>query len=216
MSCRAVLYDMDGTVLDTLEDLADATNVSLAHFGMPTVDLDKVRKSVGNGAKMLVRRVVPEGTSEEMIDEVLAFYKPWYGAHCRVKTRPYPGILPLMERLQARGIRQAIVSNKPDPAVKSLAEDFFPGLLETTVGESERVRTKPEPDTILAAAALMDTPLADCVYVGDSEVDVEAARRAGLRCIAVCWGFRSEEQLIAAGAVEIAHDAQELEALLLR
>lgn len=216
MSYKAVLYDMDGTVLDTLQDLADAVNVSLTRFGLPPVTVDKVRRSVGNGARKLIFRVVPEGTDEALTERVLAFYKPWYDAHCRIRTRPYAGVPELMERLRARGVKQAIISNKPDPAVKELAEHFFPGLLETAVGESPTVRTKPDPDAILAAAAAMDVPPEDCVYVGDSEVDILAAANAGLDCISVTWGFRSEERLRAAGAELVARDAPELEALIVQ
>ena len=210
MGCRAVLFDMDGTVLDTLEDLWAAVNVSLGRFGLPEASRDAVRAGLGNGAAHLIACVAPE----ERREEVLAFYKPYYDAHCNIKTRPYPGILPLMARLRARGVKQAIISNKPDPAVQELASFFFPGLLETAVGESERVRVKPNPDAILAAAAEMGVALADCVYVGDSEVDVLAAKNAGLRCVSVCWGFRGEEELKAAGAKHLAHDAGELERIL--
>lgn len=214
MAYRAVLYDMDGTVLDTLEDMADSVNESLSRFGLPPVTLDKVRRSVGNGARKLIFRVVPEGTDPALTERVLAFYKPWYDAHCRVKTRPYAGVPELMARLRDRGIAQAIISNKPDPAVQELARAFFPGLLETAVGESAAVRTKPNPDAILAAVKQMGVPLEQCVYVGDSEVDVEAARNAGLDCISVSWGFRSVEQLLAAGAARIVSDPAGLEAAI--
>ena len=214
MAYRAVLYDMDGTVLDTLEDMADSVNERLSRFGLPPVTLDKVRRSVGNGARQLIFRVVPEGTDPALTERVLAFYKPWYDAHCRVKTRPYAGVPELMARLRDRGIAQAIISNKPDPAVQELARAFFPGLLETAVGESAAVRTKPNPDAILAAVKQMGVPLEQCVYVGDSEVDVEAARNAGLDCISVSWGFRSVEQLLAAGAARIVSDPAGLEAAI--
>ena len=214
MAYRAVLYDMDGTVLDTLEDMADSVNESLSRFALPPVTLDKVRRSVGNGARKLIFRVVPEGTDPALTERVLAFYKPWYDAHCRVKTRPYAGVPELMARLRDRGIAQAIISNKPDPAVQELARAFFPGLLETAVGESAAVRTKPNPDAILAAVKQMGVPLEQCVYVGDSEVDVEAARNAGLDCISVSWGFRSVEQLLAAGAARIVSDPAGLEAAI--
>ena len=214
MAYRAVLYDMDGTVLDTLEDMADSVNESLSRFGLPPVTLDKVRRSVGNGARKLIFRVVPEGTDPALTEQVLAFYKPWYDAHCNEKTRPYAGVPELMARLRDRGIAQAIISNKPDPAVQELARAFFPGLLETAVGESAAVRTKPNPDAILAAVKQMGVPLEQCVYVGDSEVDVEAARNAGLDCISVSWGFRSVEQLLAAGAARIVSDPAGLEAAI--
>lgn len=210
MRYRAVLFDMDGTVLDTLEDLWTAINVSLQKFGLPTATREQVRAALGNGARHLVSVCAPP----EWQDTVLQFYKPWYDAHCRIHTRPYEGILPLMARLREQDVRLAIISNKPDPAVQELAEAFFPGLLEVAVGESPAVRRKPSPDTVLAAVARMGLSPDDCVYVGDSEVDVQTAANAGLSCIAVSWGFRSREQLLAAGAAQIADSPAELEALL--
>ena len=210
MAVKAVLWDMDGTVLDTLEDLWAAVNVSLRRFGLPEASREAVRAGLGNGARHLISCVAPEALREP----VLAFYKPWYDAHCNEKTRPYPGILPLMERLRAAGVRQALISNKPDPAVQELARSYFPGLLELAVGESETVRRKPNPDAVLAAVARMGLAPSDCVYVGDTEVDLATARNAGMACIAVSWGFRSREQLLAAGAVRIADTAGELAAAL--
>ena len=210
MAYRAVLWDMDGTVLDTLEDLWAAVNVSLRRFGLPEASLEQVRAGLGNGAAHLIACCAPE----ERQEEVLAFYKPWCDAHCNLNTRPYPGIPELMARLRKQGVRQAIISNKPDPAVQELARIYFPGLLETAVGESETVRRKPNPDAVLAAVEHMGLPVADCVYIGDTEVDLATARNAGMDCIAVSWGFRSREQLLSAGAARIAGRAEELEALL--
>ena len=210
MAVRAVLWDMDGTVLDTLEDLWAAVNVSLRRFDLPEADREAVRAGLGNGAAHLISCVAP---AEER-ERVLAFYKPWYDAHCNCRTRPYPGILPLMERLRERGVRQALISNKPDPAVQALARAYFPGLLEISVGESERVRRKPNPDAVLAAVTRMGLQLSECVYIGDTEVDLATAKNAGMACIAVSWGFRSREQLIEAGATRIADTAEELESLL--
>ena len=210
MAVQGVLWDMDGTVLDTLEDLWAAVNVSLRRFSLPEVSLDRVRAGLGNGAAHLISVCAPA----ERREEVLAFYKPWYDAHCNVKTGPYPGILPLMARLRERGVKQAIISNKPDPAVQELARSYFPGLLETAVGESASVRRKPNPDAVLAAVRQMGLDAADCVYVGDTEVDLATARNAGMACVAVTWGFRSREQLIEAGAARMADSAEELAAML--
>lgn len=215
MAYQAVLYDMDGTVLDTLSDLAAAVNAAMRQFSLPEVPRGKVCASLGNGASYLIHACVPEGTDEALTERVLTWYKPYYDAHCRIETRPYPGIPELMARMKARGIRQAIISNKGDAAVQELAAEFFPGLLETAVGESATVRRKPDPDAVLAAAARMGMERRDCVYVGDTEVDLRTARNAGMDCIAVSWGFRSEAQLIAAGAARIAHSARELETLIL-
>ncbi len=214
MKYKAVLFDMDGTVLDTLDDLADSVNESLRHFSLPTIPRNQVMRNLGNGAAYLIRSSLPEESGDDLFEQVLAFYRPWYDAHCRIKTSPYPGILPLMDALRNEGTRQAIISNKPDSAVQELAKEFFPGLMDVVVGESPAVRRKPAPDTVLAAARQMGFEVSDCVYVGDTEVDIETARNAGMDCIAVTWGFRSEEDLIAAGAEVLVHDAQELLLLL--
>lgn len=210
MKYKAVLYDMDGTVLDTLADLTDAVNVSLRRFGLPEQPAMHVRDVLGNGARRLIMGCLPEGTDERTADAVLEFYKPYYDAHCREKTAPYPGITELMQRLRDAGVKQAVVSNKPDGAVKELAELFFGGLIESAVGESETVRLKPCPDAVLAAAKLMGVSKDECVYVGDSEVDIETARRAGMDCISVAWGFRDEDMLRAEGASCIVRSAEEL------
>ena len=217
MSVRAVLYDMDGTVLDTLEDLKNAANAAMAAFGRPALTLEQVRRYVGNGSRRLIELALGEGADEAEIDRVLAWYKPWYDAHCRILTRPYPGVPDMMERLKAAGLRQAIVSNKPDSAVHALAADFFPGLAELAVGEreSEGIRRKPWPDMLEAVRTQMGLRREDCLYVGDSEVDILTASNAGLRCVSVTWGFRSREQLIAAGAETLIDTPEELAALVL-
>ena len=210
MTCQAVLFDMDGTVLDTLGDLTDSVNRSLAEFSMPPVSASVVRQNLGNGAAFLIRHCVPPGTSDDLYERVLAFYKPWYDAHCRIKTRPYEGIPELMHSLSSHGLRLAIISNKPDPAVQDLAAFFFPGLTEIVVGESPGIRRKPSPDTVLAAVSHMGLTVDDCVYVGDSEVDIETARNAGMCCISVTWGFRDEEALLSSGASRLARTPAEL------
>lgn len=217
MRYRAVLYDMDGTVLDTLDDLKNAVNAALTAFDRPTLTLEQVRAYVGNGSRRLIELALGEGADDAEIDRILAWYKPWYDAHCRILTRPYPGILPLMERLKAAGVRQAIVSNKPDSAVRALAAEFFPGLAECAVGEREQegVRRKPWPDMLEAVRTQLALPREDCLYVGDSEVDLLTAANAGLRCVSVTWGFRSREQLLAAGAQTLIDTPEELEALVL-
>lgn len=200
MNWKAVLFDMDGTVLDTLDDLTDAVNHSLAEFSLPPVDASVVRRNLGCGAAFLIAHCVPPGTSDALSTRVLDFYLPWYDAHCRIRTRPYDGIPELMNTLKAQGLRLAIISNKPDSAVQELAASFFPGMLDVVVGESPGIRRKPSPDTILEAAARMGLSVRDCVYVGDTEVDIQTARNAGMSCITVCWGFRDEELLLSSGA----------------
>ena len=216
MKYDAILYDMDGTVLDTLGDLTDSVNYALAHFSFPPVDSREVAGFLGNGAKRLLTLSCPEGTDEAVIEKILAFYLPWYNAHCRIKTAPYEGIIEMMQRFKEMGVKQAVISNKPDSAVKPLAEEFFPGLLELAVGESKEIRRKPAPDSVLAAAKQMNIPIGKCVYIGDSEVDIETARNAGMDCVAVTWGFRSKEQLTASGAEIMADSADELFEVLTR
>jgi phosphoglycolate phosphatase len=202
-------------VLDTVDDLADSVNASLREFSLPVVSRAHVVQTLGNGAAYLIRHCLPEGCDEDLFEQVLAFYKPRYKAHCREKTRPYDGILPLMKALRAEGVRQAIISNKPDAAVQELAQVFFPRLMDVVVGESPVIRRKPSPDMFFEAVSRMGLDVPDCVYIGDTEVDIETARNAGMDCIAVTWGFRSEEQLLAAGAKEIVHSPEELKTKLL-
>ena len=215
MRYKAVLFDMDGTVLDTLGDLANAINHILTEYRMPERSLSEVAHFLGNGAAHLVRSAVPEGTDEALWREMLAVYQPWYDSHCDILTAPYPGILALMEALKAAGVKQAVISNKQDSAVRMLAAQHFPGLLETAVGESATVRRKPNPDAVLAALEAMGVEKRDAVYVGDTEVDIETAKNAGLDCAVVGWGFRTEEQLHAAGAGRIFRTADELRRWLL-
>ena len=177
---------------------------------------EHVRQCLGNGAAFLVSHSIPAGSSPELEADVLAFYKPWYDAHCLIKTAPYEGILPMMQSLKEQGLRLAIISNKPDRAVQELSDAFFPGLLELSVGESPSVRRKPAPDTVLTAASQIGLSVDQCVYVGDSEVDLQTARNAGMDCISVTWGFRDEAQLIEAGASVLVRTPEELESLLLR
>lgn len=205
MGIRAVIYDMDGTVLDTLDDLKNAANAAMEAFGRPHLTREQVRRYVGNGSRRLLELALGSGTPEDTVERVLDWYKPYYDAHCRILTAPYAGIAPMMARLKQAGIQQAIVSNKPDSAVRRLAAEFFPGLAELALGERERdgIRRKPWPDMLDAARCELQLSRGDCVYVGDSEVDILTARNAGLPCLSVTWGFRSREELLEAGAVRL-------------
>ena len=186
-----VLWDLDGTLLDTLRDLADATNYALEKHGLPKHSLDEVRRFVGNGT----RRLIEQAAGGVKVDQVLCTFHAYYDAHCRVHTGPYEGI---MEALAAVGERypMAIVSNKPDSAVKALCGDLFPGIYAR--GESTDCPRKPAPDMVKQAMA--ELGVGGCVYVGDSEVDVLTAQNTGVPCLSVLWGFREEETLRGAGA----------------
>ena len=215
MRYQAVLFDMDGTVLDTLGDLANACNHTLRAFGLPERTRTEIAHFLGNGAAWLISHAVPEGTDPERVQEILRAYQPWYDAHCDIETAPYPGIVELMRALKAAGVRQAVISNKQDSAVQLLAARYFPGLLDYAVGESATVRRKPNPDAVLAALAYMGLKKEDAVYVGDTEVDIQTAKNAGLPCAVVGWGFRTEEELRACGAERIFRTADELKDWLL-
>ena len=210
MRYKAVLFDMDGTVLDTLTDLTNAVNHILEGYKMPPRSPQEVASFLGNGAATLLRKAAAPDTPEEQFAEMLRVYQSWYDSHCAVFTAPYPGILSLMKLLREAGVKQAVISNKQDSAVRRLADAHFPGLLETAVGESATVRRKPNPDAVLAALREMELAPKDAVYVGDTEVDLQTAENAGLACAVVGWGFRTEEQLRAAGAERVFYSAEEL------
>ena len=210
MRYKAVLFDMDGTILDTLEDLKSAVNRTLREFSMPECSLEQIRCYVGNGALRLIERAVPTGTSPEKIQEVLAWYKDYYDKNSIISTCPYPGINELMTELKERGMKLAVVSNKPDSTVRELAERFFPGLFQCAIGQQDSIARKPAPDMLYLAVNEMGTQLSDCVYVGDSEVDIITARNAGMDCISVLWGFRTLEELAQSQPQCVVHTAQEL------
>ena len=189
-----ILFDLDGTLLNTLEDLLDATNYALALCGYPERTLPELRRFVGNGAENQIRMSLPAGASPEEVRKVLNIYKPYYTEHCQVKTRPYDGVLEALEILKEK-YPIAVVSNKPDSAVKSLCEQMFPGLF--ALGETPDCPRKPAPDMVYKACRAIGTDT--CVYVGDSEVDVITAKNAGVPCLSVLWGFRDREDIEAAG-----------------
>lgn len=212
---KAVLFDMDGTVLDTLGDLADGMNYSLSHFNMPMREADELKTFLGKGPAYFVAHSVPEGTPEELCRRVQSFYEEYYDSHCQIKTAPYPGILRLMERLKARGVKLAVISNKQEPAVAALAHRHFRGLLELAVGTGPEVPCKPDPTAVLSAMKGMGVSAEDCVYVGDMDVDLNTAKNAGIDCIGVAWGFMGRAKLESLGAGTVAETAEELGDLIL-
>ena len=215
MSYKAVLFDMDGTLLDTLEDLCDSTNHALAQMGYPLRGIEEIRRFIGNGAEKQIRRAVPEGTSEGKIMETLAAFRAYYQDHCQIKTKVYDGLLDVLSELKEKGVKMAVVSNKPDAAVKKLSREYFGDRLDYAIGPSDGVRCKPYPDMAETALKALGIAKKDAVFVGDSEVDVQTGLNAGLDVIAVSWGFRSREVVIEGGAKMIADDASELEKLIL-
>ena len=191
MMKTGILWDLDGTLLATLEDLADGVNYTMTQFGYPTRTLQEVRCFVGNGARRLIERAVPEGAD---VDEVLNVFRTYYDAHCQIKTKPYDGIMEALAELGEK-YPMAVVSNKPDSAVKSLCAQYFPGLY--AMGESADCPRKPAPDMVFKAMEAIGVER--CIYVGDSEVDVLTAKNAGVPCLSVLWGFRDREEIGAEG-----------------
>ena len=215
MKIKAVIWDLDGTLLNTLDDLAASTNAALAQNGLPQRTTDEVRCFVGNGVRRLIEQAVPElGEKHPQFQKVLDDFVVHYGAHSRDNTRPYDGIMEALAQLTEMGAMHAIVSNKIDFAVKALSQDYFPGRMKSAVGDDPSRRKKPAPDSVLEAMRQMGVTAEECVYVGDSDVDVITARNAGIPCVAVTWGFRDEACLKNAGAEHIAHTTEQLVAAI--
>lgn len=210
MRWDAVLFDMDGTVSDTLGNITQAVNYVLDRFGMPGHPAEELKPLLGWGARALLSRAVPEGTTQEELDRVVECYLPYYAAHAGEDSPPYEGVIPLLRRLKEQGVLLAIISNKPDTAVQPVVSAHFAGLVDLAVGEKPGIRRKPNPDMLENAARELGVRLDRCVYVGDTEVDIETARNTGIPCIAVTWGFRSRERLVQAGAEVIVDTPWEL------
>lgn len=192
---NTVVFDLDGTLLDTLGDLAGSVNYALRKHGLRECSLQEVRSFLGNGIVRLMQNAVKNAVEGVEFEEVFQTFRSHYLEHCLDTTQPYPGILPMMEKLRESGVKIAIVSNKLHPAVQELNRRFFADLVTSAVGESETVRRKPHPDGVLKALEELGSRPEEAVYVGDSEVDWETARQAGLRCVLVLWGFRDEDFL---------------------
>ena len=205
MKYQALIFDLDGTLLDTLDDLADGVNAVLAANGYPTKTRDEVCRAVGDGLKKLIERVLPDGGNDPAFDRILAEFKAYYSAHCEDKTAPYAGIMELLGKLQSAGVKMAIVSNKADPAVKKLSQVWFANVIDVAIGENEAagIRKKPAPDTIDLALRQLGVSRENAAYVGDSEVDVQTASNSGMPCLTVTWGFRDRDYLIERGATQL-------------
>ena len=207
-----VIFDLDGTLLNTLEDLADGVNAALKHFGRPERTLDEVRQFVGNGVLNLMDRAVPEGKEAKDFQAIYEWFKAYYAAHSEVKTRAYDGIPELLKQLQAEHFKMAIVSNKFHDAVCQLSRCYFGELLPVSIGENEAagIRKKPAPDTVFTALERLGSTVEHAVYIGDSEVDFQTAQNAGVDVIMVGWGFRDEDFLKEQGAKFVIHDPAEI------
>lgn len=235
MKYQLVIFDLDGTILDTLEDLANSLNYALAAEGYPVRSLEEVRRFVGNGMLNLVKRALTEPFSrdletgaeredkiatehadvETVAQKVLEQLKAHYKIHCADKTKPYDGVVGLLEELKQAGCKLAVVSNKADYAVQILCEQYFEGIFDMAAGEKEGVRKKPAPDAIYHVLETFGVSKDEAVYIGDSEVDIKTAENAGMDAISVSWGFRDEALLREAGAKRLVSSMEELKRELL-
>lgn len=213
MKYKAVIFDLDGTLLDTLQDLANAVNAALEVNGLPTRTVDEVRRFVGNGVRNLMIRAIPQGEAYPEFEKVLADFRAHYALHCKDETKPYEGILELLSTLKQQGVKMAIVSNKLDSAVKVLAEDYFKGYFGAAIGDLEGVEKKPAPDMVYKALEELGVSREDAIYVGDSDVDIMTAMNAGMPCVSVTWGFRDRDFLMFHGASQFAEHPEELVAI---
>lgn len=204
------IFDLDGTLLYTLGDLTSSTNYAMRAFNLPEHTTDEVRRMVGNGIRKLIERAIPEGTANPHYEDVYSTFMEHYLKHSLDTTKPYDGIMETLEKLKKSGKKMAVVSNKYCTATEELCRNFFPEYISVAIGESERIRKKPAPDTVIEAMARLGVSKEGCVYIGDSDVDVATARNSGIPCISVLWGFRDKEFLTENGAETFIERPEEL------
>ena len=214
MKYNAVFFDFDGTVADTLQNITNALNHTMRHFGRREFAPETVKPHLGWGVDYLMRTLSPDLSEAEM-GEMLRFYRPYYARHTTDNVNPYPGVLPMMERLRSSGLKLAIISNKPDAAVQPFVEGVFRGLISFALGEVTGIARKPAPDMLIYAAEKMGVDLSTCLYVGDTEVDIQTAANTGIDCLCVTWGFRTREQLVRAGAKNIVDRTEDVASFVL-
>lgn len=218
---KYAIFDLDGTLLNTLGDLHAAVNHALRQFGFPKRTMEEVRRFIGNGVVKLMERSTPDGTDAETNAECLEVFRKYYLEHMKDMTAPYEGVLEMLKALREKGIKTAVVSNKLHAAVEGLCDDYFEGLIDAAIGVSVESERKPNPVNVFKAMNALNTELCIggdvcesvkpyTIYIGDSEVDVQTAKNAGLPCIGVTWGFRDEAELRSAGAEYIADDTGEV------
>ena len=210
MKYTTIIFDLDGTLLNTLADLAAATNHALAEHKLPQRTTDEVRRFVGNGIHKLIERAVPADTPAELQEAVFASFNRYYKEHCADSTRPYEGVPQLLQQLRTAGCRTAIVSNKADYGVQALAKQYFDGQLDAACGERAGIAKKPAPDMLLAIMRQLKAEPASTIYIGDSDTDLDTARNAGVVCIGACWGFRGRAFLEAHGAKLLAENVGDI------
>lgn len=207
---NTVVFDMDGTILDTLEDLRDSVNCMMRAHDYNEYSLSEIKSFVGNGVGVLIEKAVPSGRDNPEFDEILSEFKAYYKEHCNIKTRPYAGIPELMKQLKEAGFKLAIVSNKPDPAVADLNNLYYSDYVDVAIGESPVLARKPAPDMVKKALEMLNSTEEEAIYIGDSEVDLATAENSGLRHILVLWGFREKDFLLSKGGKLFASSPSEV------
>lgn len=209
---KAVIFDLDGTLLNTLDDLADSTNYALSKFGYPIRTIEEVRQFVGNGVAKLIERAIPDGKNNPNFEKCLSIFKENYAQNMYNKTAPYNGIIEMLSNLKSKGIKIAVVSNKFDLAVKELCKKYFEGFIDFAAGENEAqgIKKKPAPDTVLSVLNEFNFAPEDAVYVGDSDVDIMTAKNSKMPCISVTWGFRDKKFLLENGATILINAPSEI------
>ena len=207
---NCIIFDLDGTLLNTLDDLWVSVNYALAQNGYSARSKEEVRSFLGNGVRVLIEKSLPKGSSTEDVEKVLSTFRPYYVAHAMDRTKPYDGIIEMLQDLKEKGIKTAIVSNKPDAAVQELYVALFKDVIDIAIGERQELRRKPYPDMVLKALEHLGMTRDESVYVGDSEVDFATAKNSRLHCISVSWGFRDRSFLESIGAEIIIDQTKEI------
>lgn len=207
---KAVIFDLDGTLIDTLDDLTDSMNFVLCEFGFPVRTKAEIRSFIGNGLGMLAKRALPSKCDDKTVSEVTIRLKEYYALHSRIKTKPYDGIFECLDAIKQKGIKSAVLTNKLESAAKKLCDDLFPGCFDMVCGDNGTDKLKPAPDGIERISEYLNVSKDDIVYIGDSEVDAETAINASVRSIGVLWGFRDEDILESCGFDEIAREVRDI------
>lgn len=214
MAIRAIIFDLDGTLLYSLEDLTDSVNYIMAKYNFKQYSIEEVREAIGNGVRLLMERITPDDISEETFEQCLADFKEYYSQNMYNKTKPYDGVMDMLTQLRADGYKIAVLSNKFDTAVKELCDKYFGELVDLAVGQKEGVGEKPDPAGVFEIAKELSVPVEECIFVGDSEVDIQTANNAGIDCISVTWGYKDIDFLYENGASKLVYIPEDILELL--
>lgn len=210
MTINTIIFDLDGTLLYTIEDLTDSTNYALAQFNYPQRTTEEITNFVGNGVHLLIERAIPQGKDDPNFDECLKIFKEHYSQNMYNKTKPYDGIIDMLKSMKSQGYNTAVVSNKFDSAVKELCKTYFNGLIDSAIGQRDNIAKKPAPDSVLEVLKELNVTKEQCIYVGDSEVDIQTAENVGIPCLSVTWGYKPISFLYENGAETLIYSPDEI------